>query len=69
MLDCAEGTQGQSLKSGPGFKDLYRIFLNDGYLDHILGIGRRWARERALDLMKVALRGKTDFWVAETERY
>lgn len=39
MLDCAEGTQRQILKSGVGFKDLRRIFLTHGHLDHILGIG------------------------------
>ncbi len=39
VLDCAEGTQRQILKSGAGFKDLRRIFLTHGHLDHILGIG------------------------------
>jgi ribonuclease Z len=39
LLDCAEGTQRQILKSGVGFKDLRRIFLTHGHLDHILGIG------------------------------
>lgn len=39
LLDCAEGTQRQILKSGLGFKDLNRIFLTHGHLDHILGIG------------------------------
>lgn len=39
LLDCAEGTQRQILKSGLGFKDLRRIFLTHGHLDHILGIG------------------------------
>ncbi|HZQ08993.1 MAG TPA: ribonuclease Z [Anaerolineae bacterium] len=39
MLDCAEGTQRQILRSGVGFKDLRRIFLTHGHLDHILGIG------------------------------
>lgn len=39
LLDCAEGTQRQILKSGLGFKDLRRIFLTHGHLDHILGVG------------------------------
>jgi ribonuclease Z len=39
LLDCAEGTQRQMLKSGAGFKDLRRILLTHGHLDHILGIG------------------------------
>lgn len=39
MLDCAEGTQRQILQSGLGFKDLHRIFLTHGHLDHILGLG------------------------------
>jgi ribonuclease Z len=39
LLDCAEGTQRQILQSGLGFKDLSRIFLTHGHLDHILGIG------------------------------
>ncbi len=39
LLDCAEGTQRQILRSGLGFKDLRRIFLTHGHLDHILGIG------------------------------
>jgi ribonuclease Z len=39
LLDCAEGTQRQILASGMGFKDLRRIFLTHGHLDHILGLG------------------------------
>jgi len=39
LLDCAEGTQRQILRSGLGFKDLRRIFLTHGHLDHILGLG------------------------------
>lgn len=39
LLDCAEGTQRQILRSGLGFKELKRIFLTHGHLDHILGIG------------------------------
>ncbi|MBI3740719.1 MAG: MBL fold metallo-hydrolase, partial [Chloroflexi bacterium] len=39
LVDCAEGTQRQILQSRLGFKDLRRIFLTHGHLDHILGIG------------------------------
>lgn len=39
LLDCAEGTQRQILLSGLGFKDLRRVFLTHGHLDHILGLG------------------------------
>ncbi len=39
LIDCAEGTQRQILQSGLGFKDLRRIFLTHGHLDHILGLG------------------------------
>jgi ribonuclease Z len=39
LLDCAEGTQRQILQSGLGFKDLERILLTHGHLDHILGLG------------------------------
>jgi len=39
LLDCAEGTQRQILQSGLGFKDLRRVFLTHGHLDHILGLG------------------------------
>lgn len=39
LLDCAEGTQRQILQSGLGFKDLRRILLTHGHLDHILGLG------------------------------
>jgi ribonuclease Z len=39
LLDCAEGTQRQILQSGLGFKELRRVFLTHGHLDHILGLG------------------------------
>jgi ribonuclease Z len=39
LLDCAEGTQRQILRSGLGFKEMRRVFLTHGHLDHILGLG------------------------------
>ncbi len=56
LLDCAEGTQRQILQSGLGFKDLNRIFLTHGHLDHILGLGGiastfgRWEAVSRLDI-------------------
>ncbi len=39
LVDCGEGTQRQILQSGAGFKQLTRILLTHGHLDHILGLG------------------------------
>lgn len=39
LIDCAEGTQRQILRSGFGFKGMRQIFLTHGHLDHILGLG------------------------------
>ena len=39
LVDCGEGTQRQILQSGLGFKNLTRILLTHGHLDHILGLG------------------------------
>jgi len=39
LIDCAEGTQRQILRSGLGFKEMRRILLTHGHLDHILGLG------------------------------
>ena len=39
LIDCGEGTQRQILQSGIGFKQLDRILLTHGHLDHILGLG------------------------------
>jgi ribonuclease Z len=39
LVDCGEGTQRQILQSGTGFKNLNRILLTHGHLDHILGLG------------------------------
>ena len=38
LVDCGEGTQRQILQSGIGFKNLNRILLTHGHLDHILGL-------------------------------
>lgn len=38
-MDCGEGTQRQILQSGTGFKNLSKILLTHGHLDHILGLG------------------------------
>ena len=39
LVDCGEGTQRQILQSGIGFKNLNKILLTHGHLDHILGLG------------------------------
>jgi ribonuclease Z len=39
LIDCGEGTQRQILQSGIGFKQITRILLTHGHLDHILGLG------------------------------
>lgn len=39
LVDCGEGTQRQILQSGIGFKQIHRILLTHGHLDHILGLG------------------------------
>lgn len=39
LVDCGEGTQRQILRSEIGFKQLNRILLTHGHLDHILGLG------------------------------
>ena len=56
LVDCGEGTQRQILQSGLGFKNLTRILLTHGHLDHILGLGGlmstflRWESIDALDI-------------------
>ncbi len=39
LIDCGEGTQRQILRSGVGFRNLGRVLLTHGHLDHILGLG------------------------------
>jgi ribonuclease Z len=56
LIDCGEGTQRQILQSGVGFKNLTRILLTHGHLDHILGLGGlmstflRWEAVEELDI-------------------
>jgi ribonuclease Z len=56
LVDCGEGTQRQILQSGTGFKNLNRILLTHGHLDHILGLGGllstflRWEAIEELDV-------------------
>jgi ribonuclease Z len=56
LVDCGEGTQRQILQSGLGFKNLTRILLTHGHLDHILGLGGllstflRWESIEELDV-------------------
>ncbi|MCS7009921.1 MAG: ribonuclease Z [Anaerolineales bacterium] len=38
LVDCGEGTQRQILQAGIGFRNLNRILLTHGHLDHILGL-------------------------------
>lgn len=39
LVDCAEGTQRQLLRSGLGFRNIVAVLLTHGHLDHILGLG------------------------------
>jgi ribonuclease Z len=56
LVDCGEGTQRQILQSGAGFKNLTRILLTHGHLDHILGLAgllstfMRWEAIEELDI-------------------
>jgi ribonuclease Z len=56
LVDCGEGTQRQILQAGVGFKNLTRILLTHGHLDHILGLGGllstflRWEAIEELDI-------------------
>jgi ribonuclease Z len=56
LVDCGEGTQRQILQAGVGFKNLTRILITHGHLDHILGLGGlmstflRWEAIDELDI-------------------
>ncbi len=56
LIDCGEGTQRQILQSGVGFKNLTKILVTHGHLDHILGLGglistlARWEAIPAIDI-------------------
>lgn len=56
LVDCGEGTQRQILKSGLGFRNLTKILLTHGHLDHILGVAGllstiiRWETMDEIDL-------------------
>lgn len=56
LIDCGEGTQRQILQSGIGFKQLNRILLTHGHLDHILGLGglmSTFLRWEAIDELEI----------------
>jgi len=56
LIDCGEGTQRQILQSGLGFKNLTRILLTHGHLDHILGLGgllSTFLRWEAVDKLEI----------------
>ena len=56
LIDCGEGTQRQILQSGMGFKQLNRILLTHGHLDHILGLGglmSTFMRWEAIDELEI----------------
>jgi ribonuclease Z len=56
LVDCGEGTQRQILQSNLGFKNLNRILLTHGHLDHILGLGgllSTFLRWEAIDNLEI----------------
>jgi ribonuclease Z len=56
LVDCGEGTQRQILQSGAGFRNLTRILLTHGHLDHILGLAgllSTFMRWEAVDQMEI----------------
>ncbi len=56
LVDCGEGTQRQILQSGIGFKNLNRILITHGHLDHILGLAgllSTYMRWEAIDKLEI----------------
>ena len=56
LIDCGEGTQRQILTAGTGFKNLNKILITHGHLDHILGLAgllatlMRWESMEEMDI-------------------
>src|SRR5512132_4072331 len=64
LVDCAEGTQRQLLRSSVGLPDLEEVFLTHFHADHVLGLPGMFKsfslRGRELPLVVYGPRGLTD---------